>query len=233
MTTAITVLCPVLDRPQNAAPLVNSLRTSTHRAELIFLCTRDDREQIDACLKALWDTGTDWGRVLTVGWEAGPADWSRKCQYGYDRAQTELVLLGADDLRFHVGWLEAIERTFAAHTDAGVIGTNDMANRAVIAGEHSTHPVVVRSYIDKTGGVVDEGPGRLMHLGYDHQWAETELVRTAMSRGRYVHCHEALVEHQHPIWRTAPMDATYTKALAKGSQDAGLFHARKHLWEAT
>jgi glycosyltransferase involved in cell wall biosynthesis len=219
----IAVIVPVLNRPQNAQPLIDSLMASTDQAAPVFVISaHDSARQRRACL----DTVAD---IVTAPWEPGPGDYARKIQAGYEWAEEELVLLAADDLRFQPGWLEAVEK-IADEYDVGVIGTNDNANPTVKAGRHSTHPVVRRCYIDRYGGVVGE-PGVVYHQGYDHQYVDNELVATAMARGCYAHAHDAIVEHRHPLYdRTVRRDATYEKGQARGLEDRRLFESRKHLW---
>lgn len=219
----VAVIVPVLGRPHNARPLVESLNASTHRARIIFVVSPNDPAQQAACDET-------WADMLVVPWEPGPADYARKINLAYPLCDEPLVLLGADDLRFHPGWLEAVE-VVADGWDCGVIGTNDRANPLVIAGTHSTHPVVRRCYIDEHGGSVGE-PGTVYHDGYDHQWVDNELVATAQARGCYAHAHGAVVEHLHPLYnRQVETDATYAKGQAQGHADRALYESRRHLWE--
>lgn len=224
------VIVPVLNRPQNAQPLVTSFLRSDADAYLWFVCSPGDKEQIDACYRLTQESGFDVSvSVLHIPTHPGPGDYARKIQRGYEATEEPLVLLAADDLIFHPGWLEAVE-AIADEYDCGVIGTNDMANPLVKRGLHSTHPVVRRCYIDKHGGVAGE-PGTVYHQGYDHQWVDCELVETAKARGCYAHAHDAIVEHRHPLYdRKVASDATYKKGQAKGSEDRRLYESRKHLW---
>ncbi len=219
----IAVIVPVLGRPQNAAPLAESLNASTDGAYLVFVASPGDSSQFDACV----ETGC---LTLEMDRRAGPGDYARKIQHGYEQTVSPLVLLAADDLRFQPGWLEAVER-IADEYDVGVIGTNDNANPSVKAGRHSTHPVVRRCYIDRYGGSVGE-PGQVYHQGYDHNWVDCELVETAKARGCYAHAHDALVTHHHPLYdHRIKRDATYAKGNAREREDAALFRSRRHLWE--
>lgn len=223
----IAVIVPVLGRPANAQPLVQNLLATAPDAWLLFMCSPDDIAQIDACELACSAPRT---KFAVVPWEAGPGDYAAKINLAYrNTAQVEMVLLGADDIRFHPGWLEAVEAV-AAKYDCGVVGTNDMGNPEVLAGRHSTHPVVRRCYIDRYGGVVGE-PGVVYHEGYDHQMVDNELVATAQARGCYAHAHDARVEHLHYLWRKSQRDSTYEKGRRGGQRDLRLFNSRKHLWE--
>ncbi len=222
----IAVIAPVLGRPANAAPLAESLAASTDRARLVFVCSPEDQEQRHACAAA-----TRGPRHLTMGveWRAGPGDYARKINAAYAATSEPLVLLAADDLRFRPGWLEAVEAV-AEEFDAGVIGTNDGANPLVLKGLHATHPVVRRCYIDNLGGVVGR-PGQVYFEGYDHNMVDVELVQTALARGCYAHAFDAHVTHLHPLWRSAPMDATYLKGRTKVRRDQLLYRSRAPLWE--
>ena len=229
----IAVIVPVLGRPQNAAPLVESLMASTDEADLVFVCSPNDCEQKSECLSLSMLHGSI---VYGVAFKPGPGDYAKKIQAGYEFSRVlgdtpaPLVLLAADDLIFRPGWLEAVER-IAGEYDVGVIGTNDNANPTVKAGKHSTHPVVRRCYIDRYGGSVGE-PGQIYCELYDHQFVDNELVATAMARGCYAHAHDAVVEHRHPLYNhTVKRDTTYAKGQARGREDHALFQSRRHLWE--
>lgn len=219
----IAVLVPVLNRPASAAPLIESFTASSPDAELWFLCTPGDDEEIEACEQ----TGQPF---LVMDWPAGPADYSRKINRGFALTRAPYVLCAADDLRFHPGWDRELLRV-VEEFDVGVVGTNDHANPAVIAGRHSTHPLVARCYVEAHGGYVG-GRGQVYCPLYDHQFVDNELVATAVARGCYAHCHEAVVAHHHPIFdRSVASDATYVKGQAHGGADRALFESRRHLWE--
>lgn len=217
----IAVIVPVLARPANARPLVDSFLASDADAELWFVASPGDTGQLDAC----YATGQ---ATLVATWEPGPGDYAAKIQRGFDLTRAPFVLLGADDLRFHPGWdraLLAVAREF----DVGVVGTNDLGNSAVVAGRHSTHPLVARCYIDQYGGAFGE-PRQVYHAGYSHQFVDVELVELAKHRGCYAHCPDAVVEHLHPLWRKGEMDATYRKGQADGAADRRLFEQRQAMW---
>lgn len=223
----IDILVPVLDRPQNAQPLVDSIRANTvvkHR--ILFLCTPFDVDEINA----VHETGAD---ISNMRWQAGPGDWAKKINQGYRLTSEPFMLLGADDLRFHPGWdTEALR--IADETGAGVIGTNDLGNPMVMRGRHATHPLVRRSYVDEQG-TIDE-PGQIVHEGYHHQWVDTELVATAQMRREWVFAKGSYVEHMHPFWpdgqggKKGQMDATYEKALSTSTEDHQHFLGRRLLW---
>lgn len=230
MSAEILIVVPVLNRPQNAAPLVQSIvETAQLEWLLLFVVSPGDDAELEACLATL--SISDRVDVAHMPDGPGAADYAKKVQRGYDSAvghNCPYVLCAADDLKFHAGWDTAAVKVFE-DTGAGVVGTADLGNRQTMTGEHSTHPFVRRAYIDLLGGVVGE-PGRVYCDQYDHQFVDVELVQTAMARDLYAHASGSVIEHKHALWKKAPMDDTYRRALKNGAVDKRLFESRKHLW---
>ena len=166
----LAVIVPVLARPWNVGPLVASLAASGADCRLVFVCSPDDREQIDACEQ----TGAD---VAVVSWQPERGDWARKIQYAYDHLDERFLFQGGDDISFEPGWDTELLRTID-ETGTGICGSNDGANPAVKAGKHATHSLIRRAYIDECGGSL-EGPGTVFSPAYDHNFAEVETVEIA------------------------------------------------------
>lgn len=218
----IDVIVPCLARPQNAQPLVDSLVASGAEAQITFVCTGGDKAQIAAC-------ETTGANVLIVRWAAGPGDYAKKINWGYQHTTNELFFMGADDLDFHPRWDIIAMRMMKGNI--GVVATNDMANRQVMRGEFGTHCLIRRSYIMEQGGTVDGEPGVVLWEGYDHNYVDRELCDVARSRGAYAFAKRSVVKHRHPVWRTAPWDTTYRKALAHSREDQALYMARSPLFK--
>jgi hypothetical protein len=228
--TSLAALIPVLDRPQNVAPIVASLYESVavERAEgwdvsLVFVCTPGDHAEI-AAVRA-------HGHELIVTPFSGRdfGQYAKKTNLAVAATHTEFVFTGADDLAFRPGWLTEALRV---HEDTGclVIGTNDCANPTVTSGRHATHSLVHRSYVEL--GTIDD-PTKLLHEGYDHNSVDCEFVETAQARGEFAHAALSVVAHLHPTFnRSVARDATYRKGLKNARKDKALFHARRHLWGA-
>jgi hypothetical protein len=223
----IDILIPVLGRPQNAAPLVENIRSATQEAHTIwFLCSPDDNAQIEACVSS----GADYVHVMDF--KPGPADYARKINHGFVASgkvgSSEWVFMGADDLTFEKNWdwiaLKAAGRKY------DVIGTNDMANAQVRRGMFGTHCLIRRRYVTEQGGTAAGTGGDVLWEGYDHNFVDRELCHVAQHRRRFIASTHSKVRHRHPLWRTAPNDPTYVKALAKFRQDQRLFLSRAHLW---
>jgi hypothetical protein len=222
MRTSVAVLIPVLDRPSRVGPLVDSLTVSENTeapATPYFLCSPGD----DAQIAAVRASGSE---LFVVDWEPGRGDYAKKMNYGWRHTEEEWVFFAADDVLFRPGWLEACFRVFG-ETEACVIGTNDLGNRTVMDGRHSTHTLVHRDYA--VCGSIDD-PTVILHEGYWHNWVDNELVETAKWRGTFASAGDAHVEHLHPFWRKGGDDATYERGRRHFNDDQALFNQRRRLW---
>jgi hypothetical protein len=143
-----------------------------------------------------------------------------------EHVAADWFFLGADDLHFHPGWLDA---ALEAHTATGacVIGTNDLGNPRVTSGIHATHSLVHHDYCEC--GTLDE-PWKLLHEGYGHCFVDDELIGTAMLRGTFVMALGSHVEHLHPNWSKAADDETYRKGMASFHADQALHQRRSRAW---
>jgi len=217
MTPSVAILIPVLGRPHRIVPTMESVAASTpapHR--LLFVVSDDDQAE----LAALDQVDADY---LVV--PAARGSWACKINDGYRATVEPWIFTGADDLAFHLGWFDRA-LAWAAET-TGVIGTNDIANPRVMQGQHSTHSLFRRAYVDEQGTI--DGPG-VMHEGYAHQFTDDEAVQTAMARGVYVHAFDSIVEHLHPMVGKAPDDATYQLGREGTRDGKRMFLHRKRLW---
>jgi len=221
VTPAVVILVPVLQRPWRVEPLVESIEKATpepHRT--LFICTEDDEAEIAAV------DAVGAARLVL----AGPrlhGDYARKINHGYSNSDEPWLFLGADDLNPHRDWYSRALEYAVEGID--VVGTNDICNARVMTGEHSTHSLVRRSYIDRFSGVIDE-PRKVLHEGYAHQWTDDEFVQTAMWRGRYAHAFDSIVEHLHPNVGRAEDDDTYRLGRARTNDSRRVFHERRRLW---
>ena len=214
----IDVLIPVLNRPQNAAKVAESLKVTREPYRALFICSPRDSEQIRACEKV--------GETLIVNWNPGKADFAKKINYGFRQTDSEWVFQGADDIIFHEHWdLHALK---AAARGKRVIGTNDLHNPSVRRGTHSTHTLFARSYIEEAPGTVD-GSDPVFWEGYDHQFVDVEFVEVAKRRKEWAMAKRAIVEHFHPHWGNAERDQTYSKAFRQWGADRQLYLKRMGL----
>lgn len=220
----ITLLIPVLGRPERAAPLVESIHEATEEEhEIVFLTSPHDAKQTSAAI----ETGA---RTIICPFPRTPGDYARKVNYGIRHTVGDWIFQGSDDLSFHRGWdAEALA------VGAPVTGTNDLGNPLVMRGGHATHSLVQRRYVEEFG--VIDGPG-LLHEGYHHCWVDNELVETARARGAWKAARRSHVEHRHHIWpdgkggRKGRDDATYQLGQEGYQADYALFMARRPLWRS-
>jgi hypothetical protein len=215
----IAVLVPVLGRPHRVGELLGSFRSATSPADarLYFIAQVSDVEEV-AAIRA------HGFNPILVGDE--DRSWGRKINRGFERTGESWLLLGADDLRFHAGWVERVRHLLKAHM--GVIGTNDLGNPSTMTGTSSTHSLVRRSYA-RICGTADER-NKVLHEGYDHNFPDSELVVTARRRGMYVHCVRCVVEHMHPAWGKGHMDTVYARGQQTYHQDSALFAHRRRVF---
>jgi glycosyltransferase involved in cell wall biosynthesis len=222
--SSLAVLIPVLNRPQNVAPLVESLDLSVERErgegwdiEVVFVCDFFDYAEIEAVL----ETGNP--PLLFTG------SYAAKINHAVDLADADWYLTAADDLRFHNGWLRA---AIDKHIETGalVIGTNDLHNPSVVRGYYATHLLIHRDYVAR--GTIDE-PGKIFCELYRHNCVDTEAVETAKVRQQFAFASHSHVEHLHPIFKGAPDDATYRLGREHHREDKILLAKRRRLWTRT
>lgn len=225
--TDVVVIVPVLARPHRVEPFLTSLADATaDRVRVVFVATAGDTAMIDAVISAA--DGAD-DIILEVLPRNRVGDYARKVNFVYERTTEPFMFLGADDLHFHDGWLEA---AMAAMADPriGVVGTQDLAptDRAR-NGEHATHCLVRRAYID-AHGTIDER-GKVLHEGYPHEWVDDEFVGTAKARHAWAFAHASIVEHLHPSWGKAPTDRLYRDQRRRMTAGRALYRRRSGLWD--
>lgn len=213
MTQGVAILVPVLNRPQNVRPLLGSIREATpepHR--VLFICDPGDTAEQDAIAAA-------GGEMISPG-----GSYARKIRCGIDATTEPLVFLGADDLRFHRGWLDAASAL--VRDGVQVVGVNDMIRRRDRPA-HATHFLVARGYANQP--CIDGSPGPLS-AAYHHNFVDDELIATAKHRGVYAYTPRARVQHKHWMNRTAPDDDTYRRGRERFEADRATFNQRSALW---
>lgn len=218
----IDIFIPVLGRPDNAEPVAASAAKNTRFPyRLLFICSDGDAQQISAC----FDTQED---VMVMDHPAGRSDYPKKMNAAYRASAGEWMLMGSDDITFEPGW-DGMALSVAAQKQASVVATNDLANAQVKSGRFGTHSLVSRNYVNDQGGSMD-GPGVLIHEGYDHNFCDRELCHVAQWRGVYSFAKRSHIRHRHPIFGGAQMDETYEKGRANFAEDQRLFYERSKLW---
>lgn len=223
------MLVPVLNRPQNVEPLIDSFkRGCPDDSHLYFIATLGDEDERDA----LMGIAPELTNIHSFSVSEELGSWPSKINKGVEMVQANWYLFAADDVTFTPGWWE---RTKELRDDPliGVIGTNDSAagrgNPRVAAGEHTCHPLVRAAYIRDHGTA--DAKGKAVHEGYRHWCVDDELVWTAKLRHAWAFCRDAVIEHHHPYWTPGmDWDSTYALGESKAKEDMALWAYRaKHV----
>lgn len=208
------VIVPVMRRPQNAKPFMQSLRASTGLAKVYAIAGPDD----EATVAAWTEAGAE-----VIQRDPPVSTFAEKVNVGYEHTVEPWLFLAGDDVRFHAGWLDQAQAV--AGDRYHVIGTNDLANPRVTAGEHATHMLIRRSYVDELGASWD-GPKVVCHEGYRHWYVDDEIVTAAKQRGVWMPALRSIVEHLHPLWGEAETDEVYELGAKHAKQDYATFRQR-------
>lgn len=229
MSDTLAILVPVLNRPQNIAPLIDSFLNNCPRTSTLnFLSdARTDQEEYETyCKECTYiRLGEDYERII---WQqtTNLITWPEKINEGIKRINADWYLCGADDIRPHKGWWEAANH-LRENPQIGLIGTNDLGNPRVLAGEHTTHPLIRRTYYLQ-GGLDGES---LIPQFVKHWYVDDILVATAKKRNAWAFCPDAIIEHLHPYWEKGEWDSTYSLGESSATEDrqAATVWAEKYL----
>lgn len=217
----VAILIPVLRRPQNIKPLVESIEQNTTDFEILFLASPGDYEEINEL-----ENQNQPYKIMHDNFENN-GDYARKINTGLRVVEAEWYFLGADDLKFYPDWFKHAMYLYAEKGHC-VIGTNDLGNPMVMRGLHSTHSLVLGEYAIKCG-TIDE-PGKILHEGYPHEYVDREFVETARCRLSWGFSHKSIVEHLHPNWKKAASDSIYEAQPMRMFTGGRIYEGRKHLW---
>jgi hypothetical protein len=212
------VLVPVMRRPANAAPFMDSIRATSPAAKVYAVADAGDYDTITAWREA--------GAAVLIKRYADDrgGTFAEKVNFAADHTAEPWLFLCGDDVRFAPGWLEQAQQK-ARDTDCAVVGTNDLGNPRVMAGDHATHLLIARNYVDKVGASWD-GPGVVCHEGYRHWFVDDEIVMAAKQRGQWAHAGMSIVEHLHPLWGKGDADEVYELGQSHAEHDGAVFHGR-------
>lgn len=211
-TEPTAVLVPAI-RHTNAQRFMDSLRASSGLAQAYAVASPEETEQI-----AAWKAS---GAEVIV--EPDVATFAQRINAGYRHTAEPWLFVTGDDVRFHAGWLDHAQAV--AGDRYHVVGTNDLANPRVTAGDHATHMLIRRTYVDDVGASWD-GPKAVAHEGYRHWYVDDEIVAAAKLRGVWAMALGSRVEHRHPLYGTAEPDEVYELGQRHAEADRQLFEGR-------
>lgn len=214
----LVVIIPMLGRVHRVQPLLESIH-ATCEARVLFAVTPGD----DAVIAAIDAAGE--ARITVLREPRG--DFQRKINHGIRATREPYIFTGADDLLFHPGWYEAARAKMTG--GVGVVGTNDLCNPRVMRGDHATHMLVSRDYVERYG-TIDE-PGKFLHEGYPHELCDDEAVHTAKKRRAWAFAADSHVEHLHPMaGKGVPMDDLYAGQARRLEDGRLIYRRRAKLW---
>lgn len=219
-TEKVDVIVPVMGRPEHAKTFMQSLRASTGLARVIAVFS-DDRPEDE---RPWIDAGADW--VLSCDGQSFAEKVNFGARFFSEQCMTDApwIFIVGSDVHFQPGWLDHAQWVASAF-DADVIGTNDLGNPRVMMGDHATHMLIRRSYIEKMGASWD-GPGVVCHEGYRHWYVDDEIVTVAKQRDTWQMAIGSIVEHMHPTWGKGEQDDVYRLGQSFAAQDAETFKKR-------
>lgn len=215
---ACLIVVPVLARPHRVAPLLADIEAATpepHR--VLFVADVDDAPE----LAALRAAGAEF---ITVD---QPRNYAAKINAAYRSSTEPLLFSAADDLHYHPGWLTAARARLSDRIH--VVGTNDLGNRRVMEGRHSTHTLFTREYIERRSGVLDQ-PNTVLCEMYPHDYVDDEFVGVAKARGTFVSASDSVVEHLHWAWGKGETDEVYEGAMRRREEGRAIHVRRRKMW---
>lgn len=226
-TEEVAIIVPVARR-DNAEKFLSSLQFSitAEQRERLMVYVMTDADDIETQEAWMQWHGLPYPRqqVDAHHYPRSMGSFAEKVNRGYELSDEPWIFLVGDDVRFHKGWLDQAMET-ARSTHCRVIGTNDLGNPAVQAGQHATHMFIRRDYVDVIGASWD-GPGVVCHEGYRHWFVDNEIVTQARMRGEWAPCLLSHVEHMHPLWSKGSDDAVYRVGQDAAEQDREVWGAR-------
>lgn len=209
--TSCAVIVPVLNRPQNAAPFMESFRRAGEDAAVYAVAESGDWQTVQAWRNA-------GAQVLLC--DRG-STFACKANYGYEATGEPWLLFVGDDVRFSPTWLEAALK--AAGDEYDLVSTNDLARQDL--DTLAIHPLIRRRYIKDVGASWD-GPGTVAHEGFRHWFVDMEWSQAAIDRGVMTYAPDSVIEHLHPLWGKGKMDDTYRLGMKPRMKDQSLYTYR-------
>lgn len=209
----VAIFIPTLKRSHKIAAVYQNAKENSPDTNVYFIVENHDGDSI---------------RVLKEGGfpyflNERSENYAGAINTAYLKTQEKYFFAGADDLDFKPGWLEKCLEKMV--DPIKVIGTNDLHNRKTKRGEHATHYLVDRDYIQKHSGVFDK-ENLVLPEDYIHNWTDREFITLAKLRGVFAPCVEAVVEHLHWATGKSPKDETYAKQDGSWDFDAELYKKR-------
>jgi len=133
------------------------------------------------------------------------------------KAKCDLVMFLGDDTVPRPGFLkEALEEMEKLPDGWGVVGLNS-------GGNPIAHWLAHKDMLAHIDG------GSFFSTDYKHCWGDNELKDIAEEIGRFAYAEDSIIEHKHPIFKTAEWDEGYKKAYHPDTKlhDERTYYKRK------
>ena len=220
----VAVLYPTKGRPKQARERLSALLSQDTpegvELEVIAAVCEDDIETrtMIAGLRAYGDrllvTIRDSDTTSVEGWNQAYKVAANRGAYWH--------VLGADDIVFHDGWLDEAVRIVRLG-NVGVIGFNDLQTNI---DNYAPHFMLSEYFADV---YQDDW---MIPPAYKTWWFDREICERAKALGQYAPAWNAILEHRHPDWKTAPMDDTYKEAWPHHDEDKATYLKRRQDYES-
>jgi hypothetical protein len=178
-----------------------------HEITVYAVFDSDDTESVESVRKLFPQV-----RRIVVTPPATPIyKWNEGLREAAKDSNMTHVVLGADDVSWHDGWLDEVSKV-----SSGLVGLNTLE----YGERHCTHFVLTRQFIVEVNG------GVIFTPHYKHLFADNEILARARQVGAFQYCPNAIVEHLHPAHGKARLDDTYTRATAFWNEDQATYERR-------
>lgn len=221
--TRVAVLIPTKGRAMQMLDRVSRLMSQKYPPKISLLAVLsvpyDDEETLEIAKGMIGMEqleGHSLRLVIRSKTNSTTVDGSNRAYIYARNFDIDWYVHGHDDLIFSRGWLEQALRV-AETTGAEVVGLNDLHTNLA---DYSPFWMVTEEFIrDHLGGL-------FVPPMYKTWWFDREICQKARALGLYAPAPKAIVEHTHPDWHTANLDATYYEAMPYYREDEELYRAR-------
>ena len=206
----ISIIVPTFCRPVQVRDYTEQLIRTVEGLDTEIIVVAEVNEDALSLVKEL--------PVITTfhkDWRGSMANWN----IGAGMATGDVLVLGADDLWWMDGWLEAaLEQMEIA--DCCYCGINDLLPPNGWDGD-PRHWVITRQ------GIVDYCGGCIMPPVYTMTFGDNEIAARLRRANQYTWCKQAMVDHRHANAGKAKMDRAYMNMQRYLYHDQVIFEQRK------
>lgn len=203
----VSVVIPSRDRPKRLRECIEQLQLVSPQVEIVVVADIGD----DKTASVAENLGCE---LVISDRPDGPVHcWN----IGAAAASGDAFVLGADDLKFHEGWLEAALYGLAGLGFVGLVAFNDLSPQA---GKLATHYLISKSYAANEWGGVIAIPSYYQHF------IDTEATMRAKRDECFYYAEDAVVEHMHWMWDKADNDEIYKRGQEHYSEGENTFNKR-------